>query len=122
MYAIRSYYALKAATIAAGKGIGPGVLFYDDKMGVEVHEFLDSYRSCDILDVQDSRITSYNVCYTKLLRIWHTAFQSTEFKVGFIVFVVLVLAAIFYPMLSGIDPIKMSIREKMLPPLFMGEA
>ncbi|MDC0609785.1 ABC transporter permease [Vibrio sp.] len=54
-------------------------------------------------------------------RIWSTAFKSTEFKVGFIVFVVLLLAAIFYPMLSGIEPTKIAIREKLLPPVFMGE-
>ncbi|SDI04536.1 peptide/nickel transport system permease protein [Vibrio xiamenensis] len=71
--------------------------------------------------INNEMMTSTKSPRSIVSRIWHTAFQSTEFKVGFIVFVVLVLAAIFYPMLSGIDPIKMSIREKMLPPLFMGE-
>jgi len=76
--------ALKAATIAAGKGIGPGVLFYDDKMGVEVHEFLDNYRSCDILDVQDSNIRGnimsayYSVHQDLILEETNTGFQQLE--------------------------------------------
>lgn len=76
--------ALKAATIAAGKGIGPGVLFYDQKKGVEVHEFLDAYRSCDILDVQDSTIRGnimsayYSVHQDLFLEETNTGFQQLE--------------------------------------------
>ncbi|MDC0609781.1 phosphotransferase family protein [Vibrio sp.] len=76
--------ALKAATIAAGKGIGPGVLFYDEKMGVEVHEFLDAYRSCDILDVQDAKIRGnimsayHSVHQDLILEETNTGFQQLE--------------------------------------------
>ncbi len=54
-------------------------------------------------------------------RIWRMAFASTEFRIGLIVFVILLSAALLYPELSGIDPTKMNIRAKMLPPVFMGE-
>ena len=54
-------------------------------------------------------------------RIWLTAFQSTEFKVGAAAFILLLIAAIFYPMLSGIEPTKINIMHKLTPPLFMGE-
>ncbi|WP_138470732.1 ABC transporter permease [Poseidonocella sp. HB161398] len=54
-------------------------------------------------------------------RIWRLAFASVEFRIGLIVFAVLLFAALLYPELSGIDPTKMNIRAKMTPPLFMGE-
>lgn len=54
-------------------------------------------------------------------RIWQQAVASTEFRIGMAVFVVLLLAAIFYPWMSGVDPIKMDIRGKLAPPLFIGE-
>ena len=54
-------------------------------------------------------------------RIWQHAFASTEFKIGLVVFVVLLLAALLYPWLSDIDPTKMNIRAKLTPPVFMGE-
>lgn len=54
-------------------------------------------------------------------RIWRLALSSPEFRIGMVVFTLLLLAAILYPEISGIDPTKMSIREKLLPPAFMGE-
>jgi len=54
-------------------------------------------------------------------RIWLTAFQSIEFKVGATAFILLLIAAIFYPMLSGIEPTKINIMHKLMPPLFMGD-
>lgn len=54
-------------------------------------------------------------------RIWSQAFASIEFKIGMVVFLTLLAFALFYPWLSGIDPIKMNIRGKLLPPVFMGE-
>ncbi|WP_424934334.1 ABC transporter permease [Amaricoccus macauensis] len=54
-------------------------------------------------------------------RIWQAAFASIEFRIGLVVFSLLVLAALLYPELSGIDPTKMNIRAKLTPPLFMGE-
>jgi peptide/nickel transport system permease protein len=54
-------------------------------------------------------------------RIWRLAASSVEFRIGLAVFLALVLAAALYPELSGIDPLKMNIRGKLMPPLFMGE-
>ena len=54
-------------------------------------------------------------------RIWRLAFASVEFRIGLVVFVVLALAAVLYPWLSGIDPTKMNISAKMTPPAFLGE-
>ncbi len=55
-------------------------------------------------------------------RIWHLALGSTEFRIGLVVFVLLLAAAVLYPWLSGIDPLKMNIRDKLTPPLFLGES
>lgn len=54
-------------------------------------------------------------------RIWRHAFASVEFKIGLVVFVMLATAAILYPWLSDIDPTKMNIRDKMMPPVFIGD-
>lgn len=48
--------ALTAAKIAAEKKVGPQVLFHDDAKGIEVHEFLLGYTSCDIVDAQNDVI------------------------------------------------------------------
>jgi peptide/nickel transport system permease protein len=53
-------------------------------------------------------------------RIWKRALASTEFRIGLVIFVVLALAAAFYPAWSGIDPTHMAVRSRLMPPLFMG--
>jgi len=45
--------ALSAARTAAAKGVGPQVIHHDDNLGIEVHEFLQGFRSCSVLDGQD---------------------------------------------------------------------
>lgn len=54
-------------------------------------------------------------------RILRGAWASTEFKIGFVVLLAMVGLAIFYPMLSDIDPTKMNVRGRNLPPMFFGE-
>lgn len=54
-------------------------------------------------------------------RIWHLAFASVEFRIGLTVLTLLLAAALFYPALSGIDPTKMSVSTRLMPPLFGGE-
>jgi peptide/nickel transport system permease protein len=54
-------------------------------------------------------------------RIWARAYATVDFRIGMGVFLALALAAIFYPMFSGIDPTKMAISSKLLPPVFVGE-
>lgn len=62
-----------------------------------------------------------DVTHTVASRIWRMAFASIEFRIGLTVFVLLFLAAAFYPEVSGIDPTKMNIRSKLMPPVFLGE-
>ncbi|KQT52499.1 MULTISPECIES: ABC transporter permease [unclassified Aureimonas] len=54
-------------------------------------------------------------------RILSRAARSPEFRIGLALFLLLALAAAFYPELSGIDPTKMDVRARLLPPLFMGD-
>ena len=54
-------------------------------------------------------------------RILSGAWNATEFRIGFFVFVFMVLMALFYPLFSNIDPIVMDVRARMTPPLFLGE-
>ncbi|WP_315836931.1 ABC transporter permease [Bradyrhizobium prioriisuperbiae] len=54
-------------------------------------------------------------------RILLRAARSTEFRIGVALFVLLLLAAVLYPELSGIDPTKMNVRARLLPPIFMGD-
>lgn len=49
------------------------------------------------------------------------AWRSFEFRIGFFVFAAMVLLAIFWPMISSIDPLKINIRAKLTPPIFFGE-
>ncbi len=42
------------------------------------------------------------------------------FRAGLGIFLILALAAAFYPELSGIDPTKINIKARLLPPLFIG--
>ncbi|SNB72914.1 peptide/nickel transport system permease protein [Arboricoccus pini] len=53
-------------------------------------------------------------------RVWAEAFRQPEFKIGLVVFLILFLLACFYPELSSIDPLKMNVRGRLLPPLFLG--
>ena len=67
MYAIRSYYARRRLAGVLGDALGKhaqlagmaDVLLVVDRLGVEIGEDGEQ---------QNDRITSYNVCYTKLLR------------------------------------------------------
>ena len=52
-------------------------------------------------------------------RMFRLAWEMTSFKIGFVVFVVLVGAAIVWPELSPYDPMKISVRERFLPPVFL---
>lgn len=53
-------------------------------------------------------------------RIFGRAVSMPGFRVGLGIFLVLALAAAFYPELSGIDPTKINIKARLLPPLFIG--
>ncbi len=52
-------------------------------------------------------------------RMFRLAWEMTSFKIGLAVFVLLVGAAIVWPEISAFDPMKISVRERFLPPFFM---
>jgi len=54
-------------------------------------------------------------------RMFRLAWSRASFKVGFFVFLILLLAALAYPEVSGIDPTKMNYRTRLVPPIFFGE-
>lgn len=54
-------------------------------------------------------------------RIFDRASAMPGFRIGLAIFVLLALAALFYPELSGIDPTKMNVKARLLSPLFLGE-
>lgn len=54
-------------------------------------------------------------------RILRTAWRTPAFQIGFWVFLVLLLAALLWPMISDISATKMNVRAKFTPPVFLGE-
>ena len=52
-------------------------------------------------------------------RMFRLAWEMTSFKIGLGVFTLLVGAAIIWPELSPFDPMKISVRERFLPPIFL---
>ena len=74
MYAIRSYYAGRELHLAGGAGDGDAAALQGFAQGIQ-HPALELGQ---LVEEQDAvvgqgdlaRITSYNVCYTKLLRFW----------------------------------------------------
>lgn len=54
-------------------------------------------------------------------RIWADASRSGFMRVGLVLFVVLLAAAVAWPEISGTDPLKSAIRERFLPPLLFGD-
>lgn len=54
-------------------------------------------------------------------RVFDKAVATPGFRVGIGIFIALAVATALYPELSGIDPIKMDVKARLLPPLFIGE-
>jgi peptide/nickel transport system permease protein len=52
-------------------------------------------------------------------RLWQAAWQRPEFKVGLIVFVILIGLAVIFPYVTTLSPIKISVKDKFLPPFFL---
>jgi peptide/nickel transport system permease protein len=69
----------------------------------------------------DERRRQFQPNLTPTQRMLREAWASTAFRVGFIVFVLLLFGALIYPELSSIDPTKMNIRARLAPPLFMSD-
>jgi peptide/nickel transport system permease protein len=54
-------------------------------------------------------------------RIFDRARSTPGFRVGLAIFVLLLLAAALYPEVSGLDPTKMNVHARLLPPIFVGD-
>ncbi|MFB2550444.1 ABC transporter permease [Ensifer soli] len=55
------------------------------------------------------------------MRILKTAWRSTAFQIGFWVFAVLLVFSLVWPEVSSVSATKMVVKEKFLPPLFLGD-
>lgn len=54
-------------------------------------------------------------------RILKTAWQSSAFQVGFWVFTILLVASLVWPEISDISATKMVVKDKFIPPVFLGD-
>jgi peptide/nickel transport system permease protein len=54
-------------------------------------------------------------------RILAAAWSTTSFKIGFFVFLALLLFSLIYPEVSSISATKMIVKDKFMPPLFLGD-
>ncbi|MCG8358264.1 MAG: ABC transporter permease [Kiloniellales bacterium] len=54
-------------------------------------------------------------------RMLRLAWSRPSFRFGFFAFATLLVLALIYPEVSGIDPTKMNYRERLVPPIFLGE-
>jgi peptide/nickel transport system permease protein len=54
-------------------------------------------------------------------RILLGAWRMPSFRIGFFIFVALLLASAIYPEVTSISATKMIVKDKFLPPLFLGE-
>lgn len=52
-------------------------------------------------------------------RLWRETWGQREFRFGLILILLLIAASILLPLLTGIDPTKMQIKDKYQPPVFM---
>ncbi len=52
-------------------------------------------------------------------RLWVTAWKRPEFKVGLIIFVILIGLALIFPYMTDLSPVKISVKDKFLPPFFL---
>ena len=68
---------------------------------------------------EPAAIAATAVAATPGRRMWLATWSQTEFKIGLVLFLLLVGTAFIYPLLSDIDPTKLSVRERFLPPVFL---
>jgi peptide/nickel transport system permease protein len=53
-------------------------------------------------------------------RLWSTAAQYLEFRIGLVVFIVLIALMILWPLLSPLSATKIAVADRFLPPVFLG--
>lgn len=52
-------------------------------------------------------------------RLWTTAWKRPEFKVGLIIFAILIALAVIFPYFTTLSPVKIAVKDKFLPPFFL---
>ncbi|MDF2371623.1 MAG: ABC transporter permease [Rhizobiaceae bacterium] len=58
---------------------------------------------------------------TPAQRMLRQAWASSSFRLGFGIFLLLLFGALVFPEISSIDPTKMNIKGRFIPPLFLGD-
>jgi peptide/nickel transport system permease protein len=74
-----------------------------------------------VTTIADVSILDRPVSRSIARRIFSRAAGTPGFRIGVGIFIVLALAAAFYPEFSGIDPTKMDVKARLLPPLLIGD-
>lgn len=74
-----------------------------------------------ITSALDTPIISKAASRSIARRIFYRAASTPGFRIGLAIFLLLAIAAALYPEISGIDPTRMDVKARLLPPLFFGE-
>ncbi|MFS2042144.1 ABC transporter permease [Agrobacterium tumefaciens] len=74
-----------------------------------------------ITSALDTPIISKMASRSIARRIFHRAASTPGFRIGLAIFLLLAIAAALYPEISGVDPTKMDVKARLLPPLFFGD-
>ncbi|WP_332303167.1 ABC transporter permease [Rhizobium sp. GR12] len=73
-----------------------------------------------ITSALDTPIISKMASRSIARRIFGRAASTPGFRIGLAIFLLLAIAAALYPEISGVDPTKMNVKARLLPPLFLG--
>ncbi|TRA88090.1 ABC transporter permease [Rhizobium rhizogenes] len=74
-----------------------------------------------ITSALDTPIISKMASRSIARRIFGRAASTPGFRIGLAIFLLLAIAAALYPEISGVDPTKMDVKARLLPPLFFGD-
>ncbi|NTA13721.1 ABC transporter permease [Agrobacterium tumefaciens] len=74
-----------------------------------------------ITSALDTPIISKMASRSIARRILDRAASTPGFRIGLAIFLLLAIAAALYPEISGVDPTKMDVKARLLPPLFFGD-
>ncbi|WP_323688262.1 ABC transporter permease [Rhizobium sp. AN69] len=74
-----------------------------------------------ITSALDTPIISKMASRSIARRIFDRAASTPGFRIGLTIFLLLAIAAALHPEISGVDPTKMDVKARLLPPLFFGD-
>src|SRR5687768_10959849 len=52
-------------------------------------------------------------------RLWRATWRESEFRIGLVLFLALIAAALIYPHLTELSATKIAVKDKFLPPAFL---